>query len=110
MSTDNKSVVSVDFQDGFTSDFIILQINENEVLKKDYVSTDLRISLADNSFNTRLPNGQIKIDIVVPTKNLKLSKTIEIKSDAYVGVSIVNPGTPNAEIALKIDKDPFYYL
>lgn len=110
MNTDKQSVLSIEFQDGFVNDSIILRINENEVLKKNNVSTDLRIGLADNSFNTRLPNGQIKIDILVPSKNLKYYKTIELESDTYIGVSIVNSNTPTADIAVRIEKDPFTYL
>lgn len=110
MNTDKQSVLSVEFQDGFVNDSIILRINENEVLKKNNISTDLRIGLADNSFSTRLPNGQIKIDILVASKNLKYSNTIEIESDTYIGVSIVNSNTPNADIAVRIEKDPFSYL
>jgi hypothetical protein len=110
MNTDKESLLSVDFQDGFVNDSIILRINQNEVLKKNNLSTDLRIALADNSFSTRLPNGQIKIDILVPSKNLKYSKTTEIESDTYIGISIVDSNTPNADIAVRIQKDPFSYL
>jgi hypothetical protein len=110
MNTDKESLLSVDFQDGFVNDSIILRINQNEVLKKNNVSTDLRIGLADNSFSTRLPNGQIKIDILVPSKNLKYSKTIETESDTYIGVSIVGSNAPNADIAVRIQNDPFSYL
>jgi hypothetical protein len=110
MNTDKKSIVSVEFQDGFVNDSILLRINENEVLKKNNVSTDLRIALADNSFRTRLPNGEINLDILVPSKNLKYSKTIEIEYDTYIGVSIANSNTPNADIQVTIQKDPFFYL
>lgn len=110
MTTDKESVLSLDFQDGFVNDSIILRINEKEVLKKNNISTDLRISLADNSFSTRIPNGQIKIDILVPSKNLKYSKTIEIETDTYIGASIVNSNTPNADLAIRIEKNPFSYL
>lgn len=107
---DKVSVFSVDFQDGFVNDSIILRINEKEVLKKNNVSTDLRIALANNSFSTRMPNGQINVDIFVPTKNLKYSRTIDLKSDTYIGVNIVNPNTPNADITIRIELEPFSYL
>jgi hypothetical protein len=110
MNTDKGSVVSVDFQDGYVNDSIILRINENEVVKKDNVSTDLRIGLANNSFRTRIPNGKIKIDIFIPTKNLNYSRTIEIESDIHIGVSIVNSNTTNPDITVTIQKEPFFYL
>ncbi|HJS64357.1 MAG TPA: hypothetical protein VJ767_05815 [Nitrososphaeraceae archaeon] len=77
MDTNKESLLSVDFQDGFVNDSIIIRINENEVFTKNNISTDLRIALADNSFNTRISNGQNKIDILVPSKNLKFSQNIE---------------------------------
>ena len=110
MDTNKESLLSVDFQDGFVNDSIIIRINENEVFRKNNVSTDLRIAMADNSFNTTVSNGQIKIDILVPSKNLKFSQNIEINSDAYLGVSIINSDTTNPEIKVKVEKQPFTYL
>lgn len=110
MDTNNKSLLSIDLQDGFVNDSIIIRINENEVFTKNNISTDLRISLADNSFKSRVSNGQTKIDILVTSKNLKLSQNIEINSDTYVGISIINPTTTNPEIQVKSEKQPFTYL
>ena len=75
-------MVKFDFQEGFVNDIIILKINGNEVLKKDNVTTDLSISLAE-SFSIELLNGQLKLDIVIPSKNLSLSQTIIIDSEKY---------------------------
>jgi hypothetical protein len=68
--------------------------------------------LADNSFKTRISNGVVKIDILVPSKNLKFSQNIEINSDTYLGVSIINSdtATTNPEIKVNIAKQPFTYL
>ena len=109
METNKKSVVKFDFQHGFANDTIILKINGKEVLKKDDVSSDLRISLAE-SFTIEVPNGQAKLEITVPTKNLSLSKTIMIDLESkYIGISIINLETKNPELKItELNEQPFY--
>ena len=110
METNNKSVVKFDFQHGFANDTIILKINGKEVLKKDDVSSDLRISLAE-SFTIELPNGQGTLEISVPTKNLSLSQTIMIDAEyKYFGISIINSETKNLQLKITEFKEQPYYL
>ena len=110
METNKKSVIKFDFQDGFANDIIILKINGEEVLKKDDVSSDLRISLAE-SFTIEVPHGQTQLEIIVPTRNLSISKTIMIDSEGqkYIGISIINPETKNPELKItELNEQPFY--
>lgn len=109
METNKKPKVKFDFQDGFANDTIILKINGKEVLKKENVSSDLRISLAE-SFTIEISNGQNKIEIIVPTKNLSLSKTIMPDSkDTYIGISIINSETKNPQLKIsELNEQPFY--
>ena len=110
METNKKSVVKFDFQHGFANDTIILKINGKEVLKKDNVSSDLRISLAE-SFTIEILNGQYKLEITIPTKNLSISQTIKIGSgeDKYFGISIINLETKNPQLKItESNEQPFY--
>jgi|SRR5687767_8783656 hypothetical protein len=110
METNKKSsVVKFDFQHGFANDTIILKVNGKEVLKKDGISSDLRISLA-GSFTLDVPNGQINLEIIVPTKNLSSSQTIMIDSEGkYVGISIINSETKNPRLKItELNEQPFY--
>lgn len=109
METNKKSVVKFDFQHGFANDTIILKVNGKEVLKKDDLSTDLRISLAE-SFTIEVPNGQTKLEITVPTKNLSLSKTIMVDLESkYIGISIINSETKNPELKItELNQQPYY--
>lgn len=109
METNKKSVVKFDFQHGFANDTIILKVNGKEVLKKDDLSTDLRISLAE-SITIEVPNGQTKLEIIVPTKNLSLSKTIMVDLESkYIGISIINSETKNPELKItELNQQPYY--
>jgi hypothetical protein len=110
METNKKSVVKFDFQHGFANDTIILKVNGKEVLKKDDLRSDLRISLA-GSFTIDVPNGQTKLEIIVPTKNLSISKTIMIDSEEgkYIGISIINPETKDPQLKItELNEQPFY--
>jgi hypothetical protein len=92
METNVKSLVHFDFQDGFINDTIILKVNGKEVFSKQNITTDLRISFAE-SFTTEIVNGQVKLDVLIPTKNLSLSRNILIDSEKYFGICIINHDT-----------------
>jgi len=110
MGVDEKSVVKFDFQDGFNNDTIILKINGNEAFKKQGVTTDLRLSLAE-SFNTEILNGEVKLDLIIPTRNLSISQTFSINSEKFFAISIINHNnTENPKVEFKELKEPPFYL
>lgn len=104
-----KSLVHFDFQDGFINDTVILKINEDEIFKKYNITTDLRISLAE-SFSSEILNGETKLDIIIPTKNLSISQTVTINSEKYFTISIINNNTENHKLKFKELKEPPFYF
>lgn len=108
METNVKSLVHFDFQDGFINDTIILKVNGNEEFSKQNITTDHRISLAE-SVTTEILNGQVKIEVIIPTKNLSLSKTVQINSEKYFGISIINNDTETSLLNfIEFAKPPAY--
>ena len=70
---------------------------------------DLRLSLAE-SFNTEILNGEVKLDLIIPTRNLSISQTVSINSEKFFAISIINHNTENPKLEFKELKEPPFYL
>jgi len=97
------ATLSIDFQDGFVDDTIIVQVNGEEVFQKEHVSTKLILGLAD-SFETEVETGLVNIEINVQTKNLTEDFLLEVSADTYIGISIMN-----GKIEYIVSDKPFRY-
>lgn len=95
--------LSINFQDGFTDDTIVLQVNGEEVFRKEHVSTKLLLGLAD-SFKTEVETGPVRIEVNVQTKGIEKTFLLEVSSDTYIGISIVN-----GMIEYIVSDEPFGY-
>lgn len=93
----------VDFQEGFAADEVDIRINGRDSLNKKGVTTKRMLGLATSS-EVEVPDGPIKVEIEVLTKNL--SKTILLNSpdSAHLGVSI-----QGGEIKFIVSRKPFGY-
>lgn len=81
--------LSVDFQDGFVDDAIVLLVNGQEVFYKQHVRTKLLLGLAD-SLKTKVETGPVSIETNVPTKDIAKTIALEVSADTYIGISIAN--------------------
>ncbi len=79
----------IDFQEGFSEDNISVRIDEQEVLYKTDLNTDYSIGLAD-SFQIQVHKGLVKIDVIVPSRQLSNSIIISVSKTFYLGVSIID--------------------
>jgi hypothetical protein len=82
-------VLSVDLQDGFVDDTVVLYANGKEFFRKKNVSTKLLLGLAQ-AINTEVKPGTVSIEIRVPTKNVAKTISLLVSADTYVGISLVN--------------------
>lgn len=80
--------LSIDFQNGFKFDTVILHLNGKEVYHKKSVCTKLLLGLAD-SFKTVVEKGPVSIYISVVTRNMTKTILLEVSADTYLGVSIL---------------------
>ena len=95
--------LSIDFQEGFVDDTIVLQVNGEEVFHKEHISTKLVIGLAD-SFETEVETGSVNIEINIQTKNVTKNLLLEVSADTNIGISIMN-----GEIEYIVSDKPFRY-
>jgi hypothetical protein len=82
--------LTIDLQDGFVDDTVILLVNGEEILQKEHVSTKILYGFAD-SVTTEVEKGSVSIEIKVKTKDI--AKTIllnKVSDSTYLGISIVN--------------------
>ncbi len=96
--------ITIDLQEGFENDTVVIRMNGQEVLMHENVSTRLQIGLADR-FELQLSQGSNMIDIELPVKKIKIKKEADLKIDQYWGV------TYHAEGRLTIREQPheFWY-
>lgn len=99
----NMVTISIDFQDGFTDDTVVLKLNREEVFRKEAVSTKLLLGKAD-SFKTEVETGPVNIEVNVQTKGIAKTFLLEVSADTYIGISIVN-----GMIEYILSNEPFGY-
>ena len=96
--------LSIDFQEGFANDTVVLHVNGDEVFRKEDVSTKLLIGKAD-ALKTTVETGQVVIEINIQTRDIAMTIPLEISADTYLGISAVN-----GRIEYVISDEPFGYL
>lgn len=96
--------LTIDLQAGFTNDTVIIQANNQEVFRKENVQTQLLLGYAD-SLEVEVPEGAVRIEIVMPSRNL--SETIELQaaSDTFLAVSV-----QEQRIIYRVSNEPSGYL
>jgi hypothetical protein len=82
-------ILSIDFQEGFVEDTAVILVNGEQVFRKEHISTNPLLGLAD-SFMIEVETGLVHIEIVVETDDITHSIPLEVSADAYIGISIVD--------------------
>ena len=96
-------LLHIALQEGFTNDPVSINIDGQEVYKKDAVRTRTQIGLADSVEVTR-PAGDATIEIHARGATATLTPTLT--QDLYVGVSI----GPDGSITHRTSSQPFGYM
>lgn len=99
-----EAILHIALQEGFDEDAVAVSINGTELYRKEQVTTDLRIGLAD-SFETSIQEGPITIKVHLPQQNLSESIDVQFARSIYVAVSKLN-----GSIRFKVSDHPFGYL
>jgi hypothetical protein len=97
-------LLHVAFQDGFTGDTVIAQVNEEVVFRKENVKTRTQIGLAD-SFEMNVEKGPVSVQVHLPLRNLSETIVLQVSEAVYVGVSIYHD-----RIDYRISDRRFRYL
>jgi hypothetical protein len=97
-------LLKVDLQDGFSGDLVIIKIGEMKVFRREDVTTKLMLGYA-GSLTLEVPEGQVNIDVSVPTRKLSNAISIDTSKPTYLGLSI-----ENGEIRCSLSEEPFAYF
>ena len=97
-------LLTIDFQEGFQNDTVVVSIDGEQALRKDDMHTQMLLGVAESVEIEVLP-GRRTIDIAVPTRGLAHQVDLELMSNAYLGVSIVD-----GELDVIVADEPFGYM
>ena len=99
----NMPQVSIHFQDGFEDDTAEVWSGSSRVLKREHLKTSKLIGLADTA-PVDLPDGDVKLEIRVPTRNIKHALTLDTRDVQNVGISL-----DSRQLNIALSKTPFGY-
>jgi hypothetical protein len=80
--------VTVDLQEGFTGDEVIVRVNGREVKRCPAVRTKRTLGLAE-SVGLDVPDGPVTLEVAVPAKGV--TGTVDLRH-SQVGVSVSDSG------------------
>lgn len=81
--------LSIDFQDGFADDTVVLHVGGKEHFRKQHVSSRPVIGWAE-SFQTEVSSGRVNIRVTIPTQDIVASIPVDVQHDTHLGLSIVD--------------------
>lgn len=98
--------ITIDFQEGFKDDEIVVYENKKKVFQTDEtVSTRMQIGLAKSvEFETKSKKADIKVEI--PSRNISETREVELKDNLRIGVSV----TEDNKLEWKFSTEPFMYM
>jgi hypothetical protein len=80
--------LSIDLQEGFSGDDVIVRVNGEEVARQSGVRTKQTLGLA-HSLAIAVPDGPVRVEVDVPTRGLRGSTDVR---HAQLGVSLADVG------------------
>lgn len=83
------AILTIDLQEGFAADTVAVRARGREVYRRAGVTTNPAISLAD-SIPVELPEGDIRLEIEVPTRDLTRELSLSLTGQSWLMVSIVD--------------------
>jgi len=97
--------LTIDLQDGFSNEKIVVSIAGRVIFQQENLSTRTQIGLAA-SFSHELAEGSVSLDFLLPDRSDKpQTLTLTIHGDTYLGVSLNTDGT----LKPKSSEAPFMY-
>ena len=97
-------LLTIDLQNGFSNDEVIVRMDGAEVLRKSGVTTDLSVSLAE-SRQIEAPDHSVEVEIAVPSRKLKGAIRIDVARTPFLGVSVTE-----GRLELRPSEKLFFYL
>jgi hypothetical protein len=94
----------IDFQDGFSDDTVVVQVDGQVIFHKKGVNTDYSLGRAD-SVEIQVHEGSVNVDVTVPSRHLSDTVALEVSTKIYLGVSIIDD-----RISFRVSDELFLYF
>jgi hypothetical protein len=94
--------IHIDLQEGFEDDDVVIRIGEEEVFRKEGVTTLPQIGRADG-IEIPIGDGPVIVDVELPKRGVQASFSVPAP-DMHLGISI-----EDGELMHEISKTPFRY-
>lgn len=103
--------LTVDIQEGFRGDSVVVKVDGKVAFSKDGVTTQLLRGPAA-AFSTEVNDSgrPVKLHVIVKTRNLEGSKEYRVNEDMHVGISIEESGSGGGKEEIVFREGPFGYL
>lgn len=81
--------LAVALEDGFEADLVVVRVNGEEVLRREDVTTDVRIGLA-HGFDVRVGRLPATVEVDLPNRGLAGRTTVETEATTHLSISVVD--------------------
>jgi hypothetical protein len=81
------ALLHIALREGFMGDDVVVRVQGEEVFRNEEVTTRLQIGYAD-SFEVRVEGEKVKIEVLLPLKNLSETIMLQVPPTEYLGLSI----------------------
>lgn len=98
-------LLHIALQEGFSADDVVVRFGGREVFHPTGVTTRTQIGLAA-THEEQVPAGTVSVEVLLPARQAKLSQTLQVTQDTYLGVSV----TPAGQIEHVVRHEPFGYV
>jgi hypothetical protein len=98
------AVLTVDLQEGFRDDHVVVRVDGREVYAKRGVSTNWSIGRADG-VEVDVPAGTVAVVVEVPSRGLSDRLDVDVPDRRYLGVSV-----GNGRLRFDVAEQPFTYF
>ena len=83
------STLSIDLQDGFADDTVVISVDGQEVFGQSGVRTRRTIGWAA-SVETPVGTAPVRVEVSLPSRRLAATTTVNPDATPYVGVSVID--------------------
>ena len=96
--------LTIDLQEGFDQDRVIVRVNGAEVCVKDEVTTRRVLGLAE-SCEAEVRGAEATVEVELPHRDLRASASLHLDGPMWLGVRVEDD-----RVELKPSDEPFAYL
>ncbi len=98
------SQLHIALEEGFSGDDVTVRVQGKPVFEGRAVKTRLQIGLA-HSFATDVPEGEVDVELEIPSRGVHHTEQVTVSGTTYVGVSLEERG-----VRMRTSSQPFGYV